>query len=50
MEAQIEKAIELIEGNNLYRGAEFLKSLEEFRRTLVTAQTLSPEVRTNYCC
>ena len=26
-----------------------MKSLEEFRRTLVTAQTLSPEVRTNYC-
>lgn len=45
----VETVIELIEGNNLYRGAEFLKSLEEFRRTLVTAQTLSPEVRTNYC-
>lgn len=39
----VETVIELIEGNNLYRGAEFLKSLEEFRRTLVTAQTLSPE-------
>lgn len=45
----VETVIELIEGNNLYRGAEFLKSLEEFRRTLVTAQTLSPEVGTNYC-
>lgn len=45
----VETVIELIEGNNLYRGAEFLKSLEEFRRTLVAAQTLSPEVRTNYC-
>lgn len=26
-----------------------MKNLEEFRRTLVVAQTLSPEVRTNYC-
>lgn len=40
----VETVIELIEGNNLYRGAEFLKSLEEFRRTLVTAQTLSPQI------
>lgn len=45
----VETVIELIEGNNLYRGAEFLKSLKEFRRTLVAAHTLSPEVRTNYC-
>lgn len=45
----VETVIELIERNNLYRGAEFLKSLEEFRRTLITAKTLNPEVRTNYC-
>lgn len=45
----VETVIELIEGNNLYRGAEFLKNLEEFKRILVVAQTLSPEVRTNYC-
>lgn len=45
----VETIIELIEENNLYRGAEFLKSLEEFRRTLITAKTLSPEVRINYC-
>ena len=45
----VETVIDLIENNNLYRGAEFLKSLQEFRRTLIEARELNPEVRTNYC-
>ena len=45
----VETVIELIEDNNLYRGEEFLKTLQEFRRTMLEADNLSPEVRTNYC-
>lgn len=45
----VETVIDLIEDNNLYRGAEFFKSLKEFRRTLIEARELNPEVRTNYC-
>ena len=45
----VETVIDLIEDNNLYRGAEFLKNLQEFRRTLIEARELNPEVRTNYC-
>ena len=45
----VETVIDLIEDNNLYRGAEFLKSLQEFRRTLIEARELNPEVRANYC-
>lgn len=45
----VETVIDLIEDNNLYRGAEFFKSLQEFRRTLIEARELNPEVRTNYC-
>lgn len=45
----VETVIELIEDNNLYRGEEFLKTLQEFGRTMLEADNLSPEVRTNYC-
>lgn len=40
----VETVIELIEDNNLYRGEEFLKTLQEFRRTMLEADNLSPEV------
>lgn len=33
----VETVIELIEDNNLYRGEEFLKTLQEFRRTMLEA-------------
>lgn len=39
----VETVIELIEDNNLYRGEEFLKTLQEFRRTMLEADNLSPE-------
>lgn len=45
----VETVIDLIEDNNLYRGAEFLKNLQEFRKTLIEAHDMNPEVRTNYC-
>lgn len=45
----VETVIDLIEDNNLYRGAEFLKNLQEFRNTLIESKELNPEVRTNYC-
>lgn len=42
----VEDVIDLIESNSLYRGAEFLKGLQNFRAAMVNAPS---DKKTNYC-